>query len=250
MELNKNFDGDTKLCDWYKIIKRNLGLIETELGKKCGSEDVEGIFAEKLNTSAETVEAMEALRQEYGSVGSAATAINELLNGRMKITSESGKSFQTLLTTVNSVIEATNITGAPGGDTKGLLINGSVSSLWVSSEGDIYHRYSSGSWNLVSSKAVKRETVLGVYTGDGKSEKTIVLGFEPVLVRVSQKFLEPSGTGGAGNAVRMTYAYKNSPSTVFGLQVTGNGFKVGSLLNVSGTEYLFEADKTGSIMSV
>ena len=252
MELNKKFDGNTKLCEWYKIILQNLGLIETEVGKKCSSADVEDIFAEKMNTSTETVEAVEALRREYGSVGSAAAAINELLNGRMRILSESGKALQELLTTANSIIEATDITGAPGGDTKGLLINGSLTSLWFSSAGEIYHRYSNGSWELISPKPVKRETILGVYTGDGNydTERNIVLGFEPVFVRVMPQFLKPEYTNQSA-PLGMTYAYKDCPSEKTGLQVTENGFKLtGYYLNSDGEKYLFEADKIGSITVV
>lgn len=249
MELNKNFDGSTKLCDWYKIIRQNLQKIETEFSNKCNAADVEKIFAEKIDTSAETIEAIEALRQEYGNVGSAAAAICELAGGRMKILTDSGKSFQTLLENTKSVIEATGVTGAPGGDTKGLLINASGTALWFSSTGEIYQMYSGGTWGLVASKAemskVNRETVSGIYTGSGSSaDRNIDLGFEPAAVRVIQQYGSP--VNGKEIFSSWAYAYKDYPvnaGTDYKLVITSTGFTVGTRYNSNGVKYIFEADK-------
>lgn len=152
MELNKNFDGNTKLCEWYKIILYNLKKIETDLNSKCNHEDVNGILADKLDVPAETISGIEALKTAYESVGSAAAAINVLANSKLGIKTVDGGSLNTIIdSNTNTMIEVTNVTDAPGGDVQGLLIIGTKTVLWFSSKGDIYRKYDLGTWLCIES---------------------------------------------------------------------------------------------------
>lgn len=182
MELNKNFDGSTKLCDWYKIVRQNLQKIETSLNSKCDHDDVNAILADKIDSSAETISGIEALKAAYDSVDSAAEAINVLANSKLGIKAVDGESVETIINSyTNTMIEATNVTDAPGGDVQGLLIIGTKTVLWFSSKGDIYRKYDSGTWLCIESSVKVSPNNGNMYYTHSFGTKTLYSNAETVI---------------------------------------------------------------------
>lgn len=236
MKLDLNFDALTKLKDWWKTVKGNFEIIESDctetrrLAKNaCTPEQAEEYLAELVNSSPEYMEAITAFKSLYEESGSSTAALEELLGERVT------------LEEYNAHKSDEGIHHTHGNKE---ILDG------ITSE-------QKGKWDD------KSDVVFGVYTGNGESERTIDLGFTPRAVAVYRKDGWQSA-GRIGNSTDYSgglalegYDIVAYDSPV--LSVCENGFKVYGktissveyiLSNKDGETYYFIAYKNGGIMVI
>ena len=283
MKLDLNFNGLTKLKDWWQKVLSNFSIIETECTETrniaenaCTKEQAQAYVAEFAGSSEEYMEAIEAFTALYNQSGASLSALETLVGGRLPYTEETNIDADAV--TENGVyVCASGAQNTP--TTGGVLISFTDTlsdgfQMWFTSDGSgIYRRSTDGDWEktdaeledrveaLETTGTLKSEVIFGTYTGDGTENRTINLGFTPAAVEVYRSTGEQYATVGSsgyfgGLAIN---GYPCGGSTNKSVEVVTNGFKVsdgpyGSSIyprsNQDGLVYYFIAYKNGQIVEV
>lgn len=199
MELNFNFNGLTKLREWWKIVLSNFKIIQEECNNTrkiaqnaCTKEEAQGYVAEFAQSSPEYVEAINAFSQAYKAAGGSAQALDDLYGGRLLIRDDISDADSALISE-NGIY--TNITqNVPDNKAPAVIIMLSGIEYILPNEGDIMKRDKNHEWiNLHDGLNEKideirgdmgNQIVFGTYTGDGSADRFIELGFTPRAVEV------------------------------------------------------------------
>lgn len=202
MELNFNFNGLTKLREWWKIVLSNFKIIQEECNNTrkiaqnaCTKEEAQGYVAEFAQSSPEYVEAINAFSQAYKAAGGSAQALDDLYGGRLLIRDDISDADSVLISE-NGIY--TNITqNVPDNKAPAVIIMLSGIEYILPNEGDIMKRGKNHEWiNLHDGLNEKideirgdmgNQIVFGTYSGDGSEDRFIELGFTPRAVEVYTK---------------------------------------------------------------
>ena len=281
MNLDLNFNGLTKLKDWWQKVLSNFSIIETECTETrniaenaCTKEQAQAYVAEFAGSSEEYMEAIEAFTALYNQSG-ALSALEALVGARLPYTEETSLDADEV--TENGVyVCASGAQNTP--TTGGVLISfTSVLSngfqMWFTADGSgIYRRSTDGDWEktdaeledrveaLETAGTLKSEVVFGTYTGDGTASRTINLGFTPVAVEVCDEMgrqYQFSGVRGIFGGIAVTGHPCASSSTNKAIEIVENGFNVAynseenpAKTNQGSITYYFIAYKNGTVVEV
>ena len=282
MNLDLNFNGLTKLKDWWQKVLSNFSIIETECTETrniaenaCTKEQAQAYVAEFAGSSEEYMEAIEAFTALYNQSGASLSALEALVGGRLPYTEETSLDADEV--TENGVYVCAS--GAQNTPTAGGVLISFTSVLsngfqmWFTADGSgIYRRSTDGDWEktdaeledrveaLETAGTLKSEVVFGTYTGDGTASRTINLGFTPVAVVVCDEMgrqYQSSGTRGIFGGIAVTGHPCASSSTNKAIEIVENGFNVAdnseenpARTNQGRITYYFIAYKNGTVVEV
>ncbi|MDD6484534.1 MAG: hypothetical protein PUF72_08175 [Clostridiales bacterium] len=202
MDLNFNFNGLTKLREWWKIVLSNFKIIQEECNSTrkiaqnaCTKEEAQGYVAEFAQSSPEYVEAINEFSQAYEAAGGSAQALDELYGGRLLIRDDISDADSAL---INENGIYTNITqNIPDNKAPAVIIMLSGIEYLLLNDGDIMKRDKNHEWiNLHDGLNEKideirgdmgNQIVFGTYSGDGTTDRFFDLGFTPRAVEVFKK---------------------------------------------------------------
>ncbi len=282
MNLDLNFNGLTKLKDWWQKVLSNFSIIETECTETrniaenaCTKEQAQAYVAEFAGSSEEYMEAIEAFTALYNQSGASLSALEALVGARLPYTEETSLDADEV--TENGVYVCAS--GAQNTPTAGGVLISFTSVLsngfqmWFTADGSgIYRRSTDGDWEktdaeledrveaLETAGTLKSEVVFGTYTGDGTASRTINLGFTPVAVVVCDEMgrqYQSSGTRGIFGGIAVTGHPCASSSTNKAIEIVENGFNVAdnseenpARTNQGRITYYFIAYKNGTVVEV
>ena len=282
MNLDLNFNGLTKLKDWWQKVLSNFSIIETECTETrniaenaCTKEQAQAYVAEFAGSSEEYMEAIEAFTALYNQSGASLSALEALVGGRLPYSEETD--LDAAEVTANGIYVCAS--GAQNTPTAGGVLISFTSVLsngfqmWFTADGSgIYRRSTDGDWEktdaepedrveaLETAGALKSEVVFGTYTGDGTASRTINLGFTPVAVVVCDEMgrqYQSSGTRGIFGGIAVTGHPCASSSTNKAIEIVENGFNVAdnseenpARTNQGRITYYFIAYKNGTVVEV
>ena len=282
MNLDLNFNGLTKLKDWWQKVLSNFSIIETECTETrniaenaCTKEQAQAYVAEFAGSSEEYMEAIEAFTALYNQSGASLSALEALVGARLPYTEETSLDADEV--TGNGVYVCAS--GAQNTPTAGGVLISFTSVLsngfqmWFTADGSgIYRRSTDGDWEktdaeledrveaLETAGTLKSEVVFGTYTGDGTASRTINLGFTPVAVVVCDEMgrqYQSSGTRGIFGGIAVTGHPCASSSTNKAIEIVENGFNVAdnseenpARTNQGRITYYFIAYKNGTVVEV
>lgn len=284
MNLDLNFNGLTKLKDWWQKVLSNFSIIETECTETrniaenaCTKEQAQAYVAEFAGSSEEYMEAIEAFTALYNQSGASLSALEALVGGRLPYTEETSLDADEV--TENGVYVCAS--GAQNTPTAGGVLISFTSVLsngfqmWFTADGSgIYRRSTDGDWEktdaeledrveaLETAGTLKSEVVFGTYTGDGTASRTINLGFTPVAVIVytnkGQQFWGQQTQHAMGGLALYGFPCQLGDEARPVIEITDGGFKV--FLGSSGSPYIqtnntvdtyyFIAYKNGTVVEV
>ena len=282
MNLDLNFNGLTKLKDWWQKVLSNFSIIETECTETrniaenaCTKEQAQAYVAEFAGSSEEYMEAIEAFTALYNQSGASLSALEALVGGRLPYSEETD--LDAAEVTANGIYVCAS--GAQNTPTAGGVLISFTSVLsngfqmWFTADGSgIYRRSTDGDWEktdaeledrveaLETAGTLKSEVVFGTYTGDGTASRTINLGFTPVAVVVCDEMgrqYQSSGTRGIFGGIAVTGHPCASSSTNKAIEIVENGFNVAdnseenpARTNQGRITYYFIAYKNGTVVEV
>lgn len=282
MNLDLNFNGLTKLKDWWQKVLSNFSIIETECTETrniaenaCTKEQAQAYVAEFAGSSEEYMEAIEAFTALYNQSGASLSALEALVGARLPYTEETSLDADEV--TENGVYVCAS--GAQNTPTAGGVLISFTSVLsngfqmWFTADGSgIYRRSTDGDWEktdaeledrveaLETAGTLKSEVVFGTYTGDETASRTINLGFTPVAVVVCDEMgrqFQSSGTRGIFGGIAVTGHPCASSSTNKAIEIVENGFNVAynseetpARTNRGRITYYFIAYKNGTVVEV
>ena len=282
MNLDLNFNGLTKLKDWWQKVLSNFSIIETECTETrniaenaCTKEQAQAYVAEFAGSSEEYMEAIEAFTALYNQSGASLSALEALVGGRLPYSEETD--LDAAEVTANGIYVCAS--GAQNTPTAGGVLISFTSVLsngfqmWFTADGSgIYRRSTDGDWEktdaeledrveaLETAGTLKSEVVFGTYTGDGTASRTINLGFTPVAVEVCDEMgrqYQFSGVRGIFGGIAVTGHPCASSSTNKAIEIVENGFNVAdnseenpARTNQGRITYYFIAYKNGTVVEV
>lgn len=210
MKLNFNFNGLTKLKEWWQVILSNLKIIEAEVNSvqqtlkdSCTKTEAKQYIAELAGATPEYMAAIEAFSELYQQNSSSAAALEELSGKRLRYFAhrETFDVNTALTEDIDSIHFCRNTTLNSADGENGILLSmpGYIQ-IWYSTMGNQYYRLSGGEWtpatndmlsdiekakqDILALQTSKSEIVFGTYTGNGTTGRIINLGFKPVAVEI------------------------------------------------------------------
>lgn len=170
MKLNLNFDGFTKLRDWWKTVRSNFEIIETECNKTrtiadnaCTKEEARSYINEFIGLSDEYMAVIEAFTELYKENESTVAAMDEIYGGRLKYYSKEDVFDANEAVGEDAIFFCKAETENTPANQTGILISKTDNKqMWIAEDGEIlYRQYADDVWSEWMSKLAEdiKETV-------------------------------------------------------------------------------------------
>ena len=275
MQLNLNFDGFTKLKDWWQIVKDNFSTIQTEVNNRVSTTDyatnetagvikvgdgLEVTDEGTINVAAEggirindinwleTEPATEADIQRqtdehkpitpYYLDYAVRSVIDDIIIGEVTV---DGQTIEDIMDTkLRAYYDTNEVDGALADKADKTTVNRYKQEL----DDDISDTNADLSALTQRVNTYLSPFGFGVYTGDGTTDRVIGLGYRPKAVLVVSNI----GFGvklGSEYESRGGFALDEHPSSC-GVTITANGFSVSGECNGNNTTYYYIAIKSDS----
>ena len=148
MKLNLNFDGFTKLRDWWKMVLGNFEIIQTECNKTraiadnaCTKEEAKAYINEFIGLSDEYMAAIEAFTDLYKENESSVAAMEEVFGERLKYYSKDTLFDANEATGEDAIFFCKAETENTPSNQTGILISKTDNKqMWIEESGEIYYR--------------------------------------------------------------------------------------------------------------
>lgn len=148
MKLNLNFDGFTKLRDWWKTVRSNFEIIETECNKTrtiadnaCTKEEVRSYINEFIGLSDEYMAVIEAFTELYKENESTVAAMDEIYGGRLKYYSKEDVFDANEAVGEDAIFFCKAETENTPANQTGILISKTDNKqMWIAEDGKIFYR--------------------------------------------------------------------------------------------------------------